>query len=233
MNIITTFSVAILTLLPSLSAAPIHDFDFAVSALPGATLHNGATLSGGALNLDGLDDSASFSAKLIPVSGDFSVAIRARQLSLQPGYREMISQGSSAAPGFYIGHDPSHNFRVGDQWQFTGIPFPTDNEYHTYFVTRSVSATTLYIDGLSAASVAFGIVVAGGDNTRLGAQFQNLHEEFHGDIDHLTIWDTALSASDVATYGAPASVPETGPTAALLGLGFTVLLSVRRRYATA
>jgi hypothetical protein len=56
----------------------------------------------------------------------------------------MISQGTSGAPGFYIGHDPSHNFRFGDQFMSTGIAFPNDNAMHYCVDLGCIGISLLY-----------------------------------------------------------------------------------------
>ena len=48
---------------------------------------------------------------------------------------ELISQGESLGPGFYIGHDPSGFIRVSDSWLFTGVPFGSIGVMHHYALT--------------------------------------------------------------------------------------------------
>ena len=68
----------------------------------------------------------------------------------QATHTEIISQGFSDAPGFYVGYDPSHNFRIGDDFRnppghlSTGVPFPSDGFLHHYAVTAG-SDSRLYI----------------------------------------------------------------------------------------
>ena len=89
-------------------------------------LFNGASVSAGQLHLDGVDDYVQFQEGIVPTVGDFSVAFFALEVSPQATYAEIISQGFSGGPGFYVGYDPDHNFRIGDGLLFTGIPFPSD-----------------------------------------------------------------------------------------------------------
>ena len=110
------------------------------------TLLNGASVSAGQLHLDGVDDYVQFQEDVVPTVGDFSVAFFAQEVSPQADYAEIISQGFSVGPGFYVGYDPDHNFRIGDDLLFTGIPFPSDGFLHHYAVTAG-SDTRLYIDG--------------------------------------------------------------------------------------
>jgi uncharacterized delta-60 repeat protein len=171
------------------------------------TLIGGATLSGGRLVLDGVDDYVQFATKIVPTSGPITVAMFAQQFSNQlGGFVELISQGSSGAPGFFIGHDAGHYFRLGDQLMSTGQLFPNDGLLHHYALTVDGTATRLYVDGAlvySAGAISRG---AGGNDTRLGRQYGGGAEFFHGAIDELWVFNTALSAGDVAQLAA--AVPQ-------------------------
>lgn len=212
----------------SANAALVHHYDFStpgnVNDLVGGqdgTLVDNTSVSGGVLNLDGSGDKVTFGAKLVPSSGDFTVALFARQLSYQTNYIELISQGFSGGPGFYIGHDPSRQIRGGDAWLSTSVAFPSDGVMHHYALVRSASNTELYIDGALVASRGSAIsVTSGGDDTVLGAQFGGYGEYFHGMIDDVRIYDNALSGAQVA-----ALVPEPTSLAVLLVGGW---LAVRR-----
>src|SRR5882724_7522765 len=198
------------------SATPIHHYTFngpgvvdSVGAVDGALL-NGAANVQGMLTLDGVDDYVQFGVPLIPSAGSFSVAFFARELSPPSSDRmEMISQGCSYCPGFYIGYYPSPVMRVGDEWQNTGISFPSDGLFHHYAVTVDDQQTRLYIDGTLMATNRPINLTAGGDATRLGMQFQSWGENFHGNIDELWVFSGALTENEVKTLAAsnvPASV---------------------------
>jgi hypothetical protein len=213
----------------------IHYYEFtsAVTDLAGTangTLTNGASISGGKLVLDGVNDYVSFSTKLVPTSGNFSVALFAQATGLGNfSFVELISQGSSSAPGFYIGYDTSHNFRLGDSLTSTGIAFPTDAQSHHYALTMDGTNTRFYIDGSLVGT--FGAIgVAGTDNTRLGAQFETYTEYFYGSIDEVRIYSGALSGAQVAALVA---IPEPSATVAMLAaatLG-AAATTLRRRIA--
>ena len=163
-------------------------------------------------SLDGIDDYVQFSQKLIPTSGSFSVAFFAQQISRQTSYVEVISQGFSdaSAAGFYVGHDPSHNIRIGDQVQNTGLPFPSDGLFHHYAVTADTNSTRLYIDGCLIRAFHPIKVAVGGTDTRLGRQFGVITEFFHGNVDEVWIFSGTLTVSEVAalagTYCLPVSI---------------------------
>ena len=186
-------------------ATPLHHYALDTLAIFDSNgtaqgeLINGASLGSGALNLDGLRNYAEFNSPLIPTSGSFSVALFARELSPTSDRMEMISQGTSYGPGFYIGYyPPSRSIRVGDQWQTTGVQFPDDHLWHHYAVTVDDTATRLYIDGVLRAKTSPIKISDKGTNTRLGQQFDTWGEFFHGSVDELWIFSGALSADEVS-----------------------------------
>jgi len=166
------------------------------------SLLGGAAIASGMLTLDGTNGYVQFAQKLIPTS-NFSVAFFAQALSLTPDLVEMISQGFSFGPGFYIGYNgPDHWIRVGDQWQSTYRQFPTDGLLHHYAVTTGAQGACLYLDGFCVATNSPIQVTSGGSNTRLGQQFGDFGEFFHGNIDELWVFSGALTASEVARLAA-------------------------------
>jgi hypothetical protein len=178
------------------------------------------------LMLDGVDDYVQFGVPLIPTTGGFSVAFFAQELSPSSDRMEMISQGCSYCPGFYVGYYPSPMMRVGDEWQNTGIPFPSDSLFHHYAVTANDQQTRLYIDGNLVATNPPVHLSAGGDATRLGMQFQSWGENFHGNIDELWVFSDALTDSEVKTL-ASRNVPSI--VAGLLAQLNNSALSVREK----
>jgi hypothetical protein len=165
----------------------------------GATYTNSG-FKGGAIRLDGNDDYVELNRFVIPTTGSFSVALWARQSSLQSGYREIISQGQSGGPGFYIGHTPNHTVRVGDAHLDTGIPFPSDGQWHQYAVTvdRSSNTTKFYIDSALLASWDALLISQSGSFTVFGRQFPSCCAEFfQGDLDEAYIYNRAISSNEV------------------------------------
>ena len=175
------------------------------------TLLNGASVSAGQLHLDGVDDYVQFDEHIVPTVGDFSVAFFAQEVSPQATYTEIISQGFSGGPGFYVGYDPAHNFRIGDDLLSTGIPFPSDGFLHHYAVTAGID-TRLYIDGSLVATFGPISMTAGGTHTRLGRQFDPFDEFFNGNLDDLWVFSGTLTADEVAALAAANPTPTPSPT---------------------
>jgi len=165
-----------------------------------ATLAGGASLTGGRLALNGSSGYLQLNSRIIPASGSFSVTLFARETVSTPTYVEFISQGISGS-GFYIGHTPGGNMRVSDAWQDTGIPMPQDPLEHHYAVAYDAAnnLTRLYIDAQLSATLSGSPTrgAIGGDNTRLGRQYDPFAEYLAGTIDDVGVHLTALSGSDV------------------------------------
>jgi hypothetical protein len=220
------------------AASLIHHFDFngasVTDSVGGAsgTLLSGATLAGGSLVLDGLDDYVQIGQKVVPAGlTAFSVTVRAQQNSVQTFYAEMISQGFSGGPGFYIGHEPDRKFRVSDQFccGIISATFPGDGAFHLYSVTSDGTGTRFYLDSALVFSSATQMnITSGGTDTRFGRQFGGFTEFFHGRIDDARIYSGALTGAEVSALNAAfASVPAPAPVlllaAAITGLGFVRL----------
>jgi len=189
-------------------ATPLHHYNFdglgvtdSVGSADGSLL-GGAANSSGMLLLNGTSAYVQFGENLIP-SDNFSVAFFAEELSPAPGLAEVISQGYSYGPGFYLGyHPPARSLRVGDQWQNTDVIFPGDRVMHHYAVTTDAVDARLYIDGVCVATNSPIQVSMLGNNTRLGQQFDHWGEFFHGKLDELWVFSGPLTAGEVAQLAA-------------------------------
>jgi hypothetical protein len=158
---------------------------------------------------------------LVPSSGAYSVVLSARETRVTGGYVELISQGSSGAPGWYLGHAPWNDIRVGDGWISAGVPFPTDGQWHVYALVVD-TASHLYIDGVNVANGPAVFGPAAYTPTRLGNQFGGYAEYLGGELDEVRIYSGALTGAEVGTL-----VPE--PASMLAPLAAAPLVRRRRR----
>jgi len=202
------------------SAALLHQYSFnnstsdSVGSL-NATLNGGASVSGGSLALNGTSAYAELSGYAIPFS-NFSITFDATIAAYSGGTVEMISQGSSGAPGFYIGLSNSQ-FRLGDNLAGIGVATPSLNVSHSYELISNGSGTQFFIDGVSVfTSATQATAPQSGTNTRVGAQFQTYGEYFDGTISNLSIYSGTPTVPEPASW-------------ALLAVGMLALPVLRRR----
>lgn len=203
-----------------------------VAGSANGTLVNGATVAGGVLSLDGLNDHVQFGGFLVPHAGDYSVALFVRQAGArQSQYVEFISQGTSSGPGFYVGYAPDGMVRVSDTWNATGFVFPDDQRRHHLALTVSTvgaGESRVYFDGALVATLGLPITTGlVGSATRLGQQYDPHVEFFRGELDDVRIYGHTLGAHEVAALAHVAAVPEPA-TWTLLAAGLGVLAAVAR-----
>ena len=221
-------------------AALIHEYTFEGNAndqvgSANGTLINGAAASNGMLSLNGVNQYVQFGSHIVPTSGSYSVALFAQETTPVAGDIEFISQGSTYAPGFYIGHNGTspEQIRVTDSWQNTSVLFPSNGLWNSYVVVvnASTSQSLLYVDGDLASTLNTAITTTtGADDTRLGRQFDPFGEYLAGNLANVQIYNNALTKTQVAAYATegPTSSPE--PASLLLfSIGSGIVLWVRHK----
>ena len=214
-------------------AALTHAYEFSGSMVTDSagtangTLLNGATVSGGMLHLDGIDDSVAFASYLLPTGASpWSVFIRVDGQPNPGTYTEIVSQGFSSGGGFYVGTAPGGNIRLTDHFTATGLAFPGGTS--ELLLTSGAAGTRFYIGGvLTFSSATPADAVGGGSFTQFGKQFAPFAEYFKGDIDAIRFYDTAILPGDVVE---PSAVPEPASWALMIaGFGVGGVLQRRRR----
>ncbi|HEY4087438.1 MAG TPA: LamG-like jellyroll fold domain-containing protein [Bryobacteraceae bacterium] len=146
-----------------------------------------------------------FDSHLVPSSGSYSVSLDFQPATTDnPGITEFISQGSSGGPGFYLGTN-GFGFRATDSWGPFGSYDPADPHRLLFSVDSVVGKSYLYLDGTLLDTRSFAITTTtGGTDTRLGSQFAPYGENFHGTLDNVRIFDSAITPDqDTDVTGTP------------------------------
>ena len=220
------------------SGALIHQYNFDSDASDSVgnadgTLVDNANVSGGMLNLDGAGDYVQIASHIVPTSGSYSVAMFFLQSVSQTGYIELISQGSTGGPGFYLGQSANLNIRATDGWQDTGIAFPAAGQMHhlSLVVDGTAGESRLYHDGILQTTMPSALsTTPNGTATRFGRQFEPFAEFYKGSIDDIRIYDNALTDAEVLSLANISSVPV--PAAIwLFSSGLLGLISFRGKWA--
>jgi hypothetical protein len=161
--------------------------------------------SASALNFDGVDDVGEHTGYLVPAGNSpYTVSVWAKQDAFYSGsFNQIFAQGRY----LYLGQSSINDIRVGDAWLNTGVPWPSDLNYHNYTVVRTTDNTYLYLDGTLAATAGYAIPSPettgepGTNNFYIGTQWwgNNQHaESWNGNIDELRVWSRALSALEIS-----------------------------------
>lgn len=149
-----------------------------------------------ALNFDAPPDKVQCPDDVVPNTGEYTVMVWAKQNANQTGsFSNIVSQGRC----FYIGHNNANppTMRLGDSWCCSGIPWPTDLQWHHYTLVRTANNAYFYIDGILKGEKGSPIDNPDcnpGDphNLNVGTIWYGHSEAFNGYIDELQIWNKAL-----------------------------------------
>jgi probable HAF family extracellular repeat protein len=145
-----------------------------------------------ALNLNGVNQSASAATGVIGDKGTFTVEAWTFAPSNSTP-RTLVAQGNA----FTIGVDATGKIRVGTNWN-TGVSFPFGSWSHIA-VVREAANTRLYLNGTLAASrgsaIPFPLASAPFQVGALGTS-----EYWLGQVDEVRVWRTSRTAAEIAGY---------------------------------
>ena len=165
-------------------------------------LKNDAAILNGKLILNGVNGMVEI-PNFIRLNGSATISIRAFAQSLESRYVEFVSQGAPLN-GFYIGIDPLKRIRIGmpsgQNFYSQNYQFPVSKWVSIDVVFEYKSGKiTLLIDGKFNSEfshpVSFGNFT--GSPCRIGAQYQNYGEFFHGFISYVRFYNRDLSSFEI------------------------------------
>ena len=153
-----------------------------------------------AFSFDGINNYGKGPKGVVPVTGEYTVSVWAKQAGDLGQFRNIFAQGRN----LYLGQSNTGTIRVGDSWGNTGVEYPDDNKWHHFAVVRKIDDTHLYIDGVLMASKGAKIPSPGPNatypsNFMIGSQWF-AGEYFDGNIDEIQVWNYAQSKSLIAGY---------------------------------
>ena len=158
------------------------------------TGHHGDPQS--AFAFDGLSDHVEVAEGIdLSQQDQFSISVWALLDSGSTWFRRIFSQGV-ITDYLSLGKHDNGNVSVGVSWQDTGVPYPSTGEWHHFVVTRSVSETKLYIDGVLRASLPAAHIKPSNTPFKIGCQFY-YGEYWPGKIDDLRVFGSTLDADQV------------------------------------
>lgn len=196
------------------SSSGTTTFSTGASTVP-LTLQNGATVTGGALVLDGIDDytDSRSSAWYTSVNGDFAISLKARSTVWGFNWQPLVFQDddfydtySWALYGRTADSGSAHAYvreRQGTTLQTLdpGGATLTVGTWHNLVLSVSGNQAQLYFDGTLAATqtstLPEGTVHLGPDHMFIGGDTYFSDEKFAGTVDDVRYFQQALTEADV------------------------------------
>ncbi|MDC0937352.1 lamin tail domain-containing protein, partial [Pirellulales bacterium] len=190
-----------------------------------ATNVPGVIGAGASLQLDGADDSVDLGDVGL-TSGSIAMWIYPTDVGAGLGSRRLLSQASGAiAQGGALGIDPNSTLGDGSVWVWDGGNWLrlTDNgvlqvdRWQHIALVADGGEISLYVDGVAHNTVASDFDF-NGPNMLVGAPFLQIHgNPFAGNIDDLSLWDTALTTTEIASLAAGSPPLGLGGLSPLIG----------------
>jgi hypothetical protein len=173
------------------------------------TLTNGPTFdsaNGGSLVFNGTNQYATTGNSLIPTSSNpYSVNCWVYRSTVPLSYCELLSNwgssfsGNSFFLGFY-GYSGIDNIRFTDSWSNSGVSVST--QINKWFYLSGVSTVTnayIYVNGQLAGTKGSGLSHSSTLPVVIGRQGELSGEYFPGKITGISIYNRALSATEIST----------------------------------
>ena len=158
----------------------------------------------GYLSFDGSDDYVDLGTNLLSGSGDFSITLWVQTTGTDQVIIQQRNGGFNGEHQLRINENGNPNFWTysdGWQWSATAVETINDDAWHHIVVVQdaTLGGGRIYVDGSESASSSGGLVnLNGGIHSYLGADMRDHVEYFAGNIDDVSLFTSALTASDVS-----------------------------------
>jgi hypothetical protein len=183
---------------------------------------------GTSLQLDGIDDTVDL-GNVGLTSGTIAMWINPTDVGAGAGDRRLLSPASGAvAQGGALGIDPGSNTGDGSLWvwdsgwqRLTADNVLQVNQWQHLALVADAGQITLYVDGAAHNTVTAGFDFDGPNMLVGGTFLQTYGNPFAGNIDDLSLWDTALTPAEIASLAGGSPPADPGDLVPLLGTDVT------------
>jgi hypothetical protein len=156
--------------------------------------------NGGALSFDGVNDYANFGNILVPTSSSsYTVSVWCYRNRNNVGYEELLSQWTSASSNnsFFFGFNNS-NVRFTDNWNNVVVSGAGNTGVWMNLVGVYITSNAyIFLNGNLSATKGSGFSYTGTGAFVIGRQGELNSEYFSGNISQVSIYNKALTASEV------------------------------------